>query len=445
MSLPSSKDLEKLLRQRSEFIPRGVFNMTPIIVSEARGARVRDVTGREYIDFAGGMGVLNVGHCPTAVVEAIRDQAGKYLHTCFHLAMYEPYIILAKMLNHIVPGGFPKKTLLANSGAEGVENAVKIARSFTGRPGIVAFDGGYHGRTLLALSLTGKVRPYKAGFGPFVSEVYRIPYAYCYRCPFGMEYPSCDLRCADNLQEVFRVHALPQEIAALVVEPVLGEGGIVVPPRGYLEKLQGICSEEGIVFVADEVQTGMGRTGKMFACQHFGVEPDIIIMGKSLAGGLPLSAVTGRGEVMDAPHAGGLGGTFSGNPLACRAAIEVVKILEGDGLPARALAIGKRVVERFRGFEEKYPIIGDIRCLGAMIGWELVRDRRTKEPATRETRQVVKSCYERGLLITRAGAFSNVLRALMPLVITDDEIDEGLSILEGVLREMRISTRGNGK
>ena len=440
MDSSSSKDMEKLVQQRSEFIPRGVFNMTPIIVSEARGARVRDVTGREYIDFAGGMGVLNVGHCPTAVVEAIRDQAGKYLHTCFHLAMYEPYIILAKMLNHIVPGGFPKKTLLANSGAEAVENAVKIARSFTGRPGIVSFDGGYHGRTLLALSLTGKVRPYKAGFGPFVSEVYRIPYAYCYRCPFGMEYPSCDLRCADNLKEAFRVHAPPQEIAALVVEPVLGEGGIVVPPRGYLEKLQGICSEEGIVFIADEVQTGMGRTGKMFACQHFGVEPDVIITGKSLAGGLPLSAVTGRGEVMDAPHAGGLGGTFSGNPLACRAAIEVVKILEGNALPARALAIGKRVVERFRGFEEKYPIIGDIRCLGAMIGWELVRDRTTKEPATRETRQVVKSCYERGLLITRAGAFSNVLRALMPLVITDDEVDAGLSILEGVLREMRIST-----
>lgn len=434
----SSKDMERLVQRRRRSIPAGVFNMTPIIVSEAKGARVRDITGREYIDFAGGMGVLNVGHCPTAVVEAIRDQAGKYLHTCFHLMMYEPYIVLAEMLNRVVPGDFPKKTLLANSGAEAVENAVKIARSFTRRPGIIAFDGGYHGRTVLALSLTGKVSPYKAGFGPFVPEVYRIPYAYCYRCPLGTEYPSCDLRCANCLKDIFRLQAPPQEIAALVVEPILGEGGIVIPPMGYLEKLKGMCSEEGIVFIADEVQTGMGRTGKMFACQHLGVEPDILIMGKSLAGGLPLSAVTGREEIMDAPHVGGLGGTFSGNPLACRAAIEVIKMLEDNALAARALEIGKKAVDRFRGFEKEYPLIGDIRCLGAMIGWELVRDRRTKEPATRETRQAVKSCYERGLLITRAGAFSNVLRALMPLVITDEEIDAGLSILQDVLKEMRI-------
>jgi 4-aminobutyrate aminotransferase/(S)-3-amino-2-methylpropionate transaminase len=431
-------DMEELAERRRESIPRGIFNMTPLIISEANGARVRDITGREYIDFAGGIGVLNAGHCPEAVVEAIRDQAGKYLHTCFHLMMYEPYISLAEMLNRIVPGDFPKKTLLANSGAEAVENGVKIARSFTKRPGIIAFDGGYHGRTLLALSLTGKVRPYKVGFGPFAPEVYRIPYAYCYRCPLGMEYPSCELRCADCLREAFRLHLPPQEIAALVVEPVLGEGGVVVPPRGYLEKLKGICSEEGIVFIADEVQTGLGRTGKMFACQHQGIEPDILIMGKSLAGGLPLSAVTGRGDVMDAPHVGGLGGTLSGNPLACRAAIEVIGMIEDNALAPRALEIGKKVVDGLRKFEKEYPIIGDIRWLGAMIGVELVRDRKTKEPATRETRQVVKSCYERGLLITRSGAFSNVLRALMPLVITDEEIDKGLSILKAVLREIRI-------
>lgn len=429
-------DMEELGERRRESIPRGIFNMTPLIISEAKGARVRDITGREYIDFAGGIGALNVGHCPEAVVEAIRDQIGKYLHTCFHLMMYEPYIALAEMLNRIVPGDFPKKTLLANSGAEAVENGVKIARSFTKRPGIVAFDGGYHGRTLLALSLTGKVRPYKVGFGPFAPEVYRIPYAYCYRCPLGMEYPSCELRCADCLREAFRLHLPPQEIAALVVEPILGEGGVVVPPRGYLEKLKGICSEEGIVFIADEVQTGFGRTGKMFACQHLGIEPDILIMGKSLAGGLPLSAVTGRGEIMDAPHVGGLGGTLSGNPLACRAALEVITMIEEGALASRALEIGKKVADGLRGFEEEYTIIGDIRWLGAMVGLELVRDRKTKEPATRETRQVVQSCYEQGLLITRSGAFSNVVRALMPLVITDEEIDEGLSILKGVLREM---------
>jgi 4-aminobutyrate aminotransferase/(S)-3-amino-2-methylpropionate transaminase len=430
--------MEKLARKKGEFLPRGVFNMTPLIISEAKGARVKDITGRQYIDFAGGVGVLNVGHCPNAVVEAIRDQAGKYIHTCFHLMMYEPYIALAEKLNQIVPGDFPKKTLLTNSGAEAVENGVKIARYFTKRGGIIAFEGGYHGRTLLALSLTGKVKPYKLGFGPFVPEVYRIPYAYCYRCPLGIEYPSCDLRCADYLKEAFRIQAPPQEIASLIVEPVLGEGGIVVPPKGYLERLKGICSEEGIVFIADEVQTGMGRTGKMFACQHFGIAPDILIMGKSLAGGFPLSAVTGRGEIMDAPHVGGLGGTFSGNPLACRAAMEVIKMIEENALTSRALEIGRRTADSLKGFQEEFHIIGDIRWLGAMIGLELVRDRETKEPATRETRQVIKSCYERGLLLTRSGAFSNVLRTLMPLVITDEEIDEGLSILKEVMREIRI-------
>jgi 4-aminobutyrate aminotransferase/(S)-3-amino-2-methylpropionate transaminase len=430
--------MEKLVRKKEESLPRGVFNMTPLIISEANGARVKDITGRQYIDFAGGVGVLNVGHCPNAVVEAIRDQAGKYIHTCFHLMMYEPYIALAEKLNHIVPGDYPKKTLLTNSGAEAVENGVKIARYFTKRGGIIAFEGGYHGRTLLALSLTGKVKPYKLGFGPFVPEVYRIPYAYCYRCPLGIEYPSCDLRCADYVKEAFRIQAPPQEIAALIVEPVLGEGGIVVPPKGYLERLKGICSEEGIVFIADEVQTGMGRTGKMFACQHFGIAPDILIVGKSLAGGFPLSAVTGRGEIMDAPHVGGLGGTFSGNPLACRAAMEVIKMIEENALASRASEIGRRTADRLKAFQEEFPIIGDIRWLGAMIGLELVRDRETKEPATRETRQVIKSCYERGLLLTRSGAFSNVLRTLMPLVITDEEIDEGLSILKEVMREIQI-------
>ena len=342
-------------------------------------------------------------------------------------------LILAAVLED---AGF--ETLTANSGAEAIENGVKVARYFTKRPGLIAFEGGYHGRTLLALSLTGKVKPYKLGFGPFVPGVYRIPYAYCYRCPLGIEYPACDVRCADYVKEIFRVQAPTEEIAALIVEPVLGEGGIVVPPKGYLERLKGICTEEGIVFIADEVQTGMGRTGKMFACQQFGVVPDILIMGKSLAGGFPLSAVTGRGEIMDAPHVGGLGGTFSGNPLACRAAMEVIKMIEENALASRALEIGRRTADRLKGFQEEFPIVGDIRWLGAMIGLELVRDRETKEPATKETRQVIKSCYERGLLLTRSGAFSNVLRTLMPLVITDEEIDEGLSILEEVLREIRI-------
>lgn len=431
-------DAEKLLRNRREFIPRGVFNMTSLIISEAKGARIKDITGKEYIDFAGGIGVLNVGHCHAAVVEAIRDQAGKYLHTCFHLMMYEPYIALAEQLSRIGPGNFPKKTLLTNSGAEAVENAIKIARYFTKKRGIISFEGGYHGRTLLALSITGKVKPYKAGFGPFVPEVYRVPYPYCYRCPLGLEYPSCELMCVDCIRGVFRVQAPPQEIATLIMEPVLGEGGIVVPPKGYLEKVKHICSEEAILFIADEIQTGMGRTGKMFACGHFGIDPDIIVFGKSLGGGLPLSAVTGRSEIMDAPHVGGLGGTFSGNPLACRAALEVVAMMEEKGFTSRVVQIGRRTFERLKAFQEEFSIIGDIRGLGAMIGIELVRDRDTKEPARQEAREVVKSCQEKGLIIARSGAFSNVIRTLMPLVITDEEIDEGLSILKEVLKGIRI-------
>lgn len=431
-------DADKLIRDRREFIPRGVFNMTSLIISEAKGARVKDITGKEYIDFAGGIGVLNVGHCHEAVVEAIRDQAGKYIHACFHLMLYEPYIALAEKLSRIVPGNFPKKTLLTNSGAEAVENAVKIARYFTKKRGIISFEGGYHGRTLLALSITGKVKPYKVGFGPFVPEVYRVPYPYCYRCPLGVEYPSCELMCVDCIREVFRVQAPSQEIAALIMEPVLGEGGIVVPPKGYLEKVKRICSEEAILFIADEIQTGMGRTGEMFACRHFGIDPDIIVFGKSLGGGLPLSAVTGRSEIMDAPHVGGLGGTFSGNPLACRAALEVVAMIEEKGFTSRGVEIGRRTVERLKAFQEEFSIIGDIRCLGAMIGIELVRDRETREPARQEAREVVKNCQERGLIIARSGAFSNVIRTLMPLVITDEEIDEGLSILKEVLKGIRI-------
>jgi 4-aminobutyrate aminotransferase/(S)-3-amino-2-methylpropionate transaminase len=319
-----------------------------------------------------------------------------------------------------------------------VENAVKIARYFTKKRGIISFEGGYHGRTLLALSITGKVKPYKAGFGPFVPEVYRVPYPYCYRCPLGLEYPSCELMCVDCIRDVFRVQAPSQEIAALIMEPVLGEGGIVVPPKGYLEKVKHICSEEAILFIADEIQTGMGRTGEIFACRHFGIDPDIMVFGKSLGGGLPLSAVTGRSEIMDAPHVGGLGGTFSGNPLACRAALEVVAMIEEKGFTSRGVEIGRRTVERLKAFQEEFSIIGDIRCLGAMIGIELVRDRETREPARQEAREVVKNCQERGLIIARSGAFSNVIRTLMPLVITDEEIDEGLSILKEVLKGIRM-------
>jgi 4-aminobutyrate aminotransferase/(S)-3-amino-2-methylpropionate transaminase len=427
---------EDLLRAREENVPRGPFNVTPYFVAEARGAIIKDVEGRQLIDFAGGIGVVNIGHCAKPVVEAIKDQAERFIHTCFHIVMYESYVELARKMNQITPGRFPKKTMFVNSGAEAVENAVKIARYATGRPAIIAFEDAFHGRTLLAVTLTSKVKPYKFGFGPYAPEVYRIPYAYCYRCAFGLEYPSCETRCADYLREVFHTHISAENVAAVIAEPVLGEGGFVVPPDGWHRKIKQICEENGILYVADEVQTGFGRTAKMFGIEHYGVEPDIITTAKSLAGGLPLAGITGKAEIMDAPHVGGLGGTYGGNPLACRAALAVIDTFERENLLGRAEAIGKTVMDRFKRMQEEYKIIGDVRGVGAMVAMELVKDRATKEPARDETGQLVKKCYEKGLVTISAGTYGNVMRILMPLVITDSELEKGLAILDESLGEI---------
>ena len=432
----SKKSNQELLEERERHIPRGPFNVTPLFVSEAKGAVLQDVEGNRYIDFAGGIGVVNVGHCADEVVAAIKDQAEKYIHTCFHVVMYEPYLALAKRLNEITPGNFEKKTMFVNSGAEGVENAVKVARSYTKRDAIICFEHAFHGRTLLALSLTSKMKPYKFGFGPFVPEIYRIPYAYCYRCPFGEVYPSCEVHCADHLKEVFHTYVSAENIAALIVEPVLGEGGFAIPPKEFFPKLKKICEDNGVVFIADEVQTGFARTGKMFAMEHFKVEPDIVVTGKSLAAGLPLSGVTGRSEMMDTPQVGGLGGTFGGNPLACRAALAVFDIIQEKNLLSRAEEIGRKVLQSLKQMQEKYSLIGDVRGLGAMVAMELVRDRKSKEPATDETKLLVKKCYEKGLILIPAGTYNNIIRILMPLVITDEELEEGLSILEKGLGDL---------
>jgi 4-aminobutyrate aminotransferase/(S)-3-amino-2-methylpropionate transaminase len=423
------KTNESLLAERIKHIPQGPFNTHPIFAVKAKGALVTDVEGREYIDFAGGIGVANAGHCDEEVVKAVKEQADRYLHTCFHVVMYEPYVELAKKLNEITPGSFPKKTMFANSGAEAVENGIKIARHATGRPAAIAFSDAFHGRTLLALSLTSKMKPYKFGFGPYAPEVYRMPYAYCYRCAFGLEYPSCELACAYYLREFFATHISAEQVAALIVEPVLGEGGFVVPPKEYFNILQKICQDNGILFIADEVQTGFGRTARMFAIEHYDVVPDIILTAKSMAGGLPLSAITGRAEVMDHPQLGGLGGTFAGNPLACRAGLAVLEQFERKNLLARGEQIGKKVIQRFKEFQEKYPVVGDVRGLGAMVGMELVVDRQTKEPATALTKQLVTRCREKGLLMISAGTYSNIIRPLMPLVITDEQLDRGLEII----------------
>ncbi len=421
---------------RNRHVPKGTFHASPAFIREAHGAVMTDLDGRELIDFAGGIGVVNVGHAHPKVVAAIQDQAAKYIHTCFHVAMYEPYVDLAKRLNELTPGDFHKMTLLANSGAEAVENAVKIARHATGRPAVIALDNGFHGRTLLTMTLTSKVKPYKLGFGPFAPEVYRMPNAYCYRCPFGLKYPSCGVACADYLEEFFIGNVAPEETAAVIAEPIQGEGGFVTPPPEYFGKLQSICKKYGIVLIIDEVQSAMGRAGKLFAIEHWGIAPDLVTTAKSLAGGLPLSAVTGRAELMDEPHVGGLGGTFSGNPLACRAALAVLEILLEDGLLARAAALGEKIRARFDALQRKFEIIGDVRGKGPMLAIELVRDREKKTPATDETKKLVKVCYEKGLVLISCGNYGNVIRTLMPLVITDEQLDRGFAILEEGLREV---------
>jgi 4-aminobutyrate aminotransferase/(S)-3-amino-2-methylpropionate transaminase len=428
---------EELLKLRTQHVPQGPFNTTPIFIKAARGATMSDVDGREFIDFAGGIGVNNVGHCHPKVVAAIKDQAEKYIHTCFHVAMYEPYIDLAARLNLIAPGDFAKMTMFANSGAEAVENAVKTARYFSQRPAIICFENGFHGRTLLTMSLTSKVKPYKLGFGPFAPEIYRMPYAYCYRCPFGLKYPACDVACADYLEDFFISNVAAESTAAVIAEPIQGEGGFITPPPEYFPKLQKICQKYGIALIIDEVQAGVGRTGKFFAIEHWGVAPDFITLAKSLGGGMPLSVVIGREEMINKPHVGGLGGTYAGNPIACRAGLAVMEILLDDGLLQQAEELGKTVLDRFQSFQEKYEIIGEVRGKGPMLGMELVRDRESKEPAPQEAKKLCQICYEKGLILLSCGNSGNVIRTLMPFVITDEQLERGLTILEESLDQLR--------
>ena len=420
----------QLYSEAEQNVPRGVGHQTPIAVSSARGATITDVDGNTYLDFAGGIGALNVGHCPDQVIKAIKEQADNYLHVCFHVLIYEPYIRLANKLNTITPGQFPKKTILVNSGAEAVENAIKITRYYTKRYGILSFLEGFHGRTTMTMSLTGQIQPYKYNFGPSVPWVYHLPFAYCYRCPFGQTYPSCEVVCAKYVERVFESVMSADAIAALIIEPVQGEGGFIVPPKEFLPEICRICNENGIVFIADEIQAGFARTGKMFAVEHLSIEPDMILTAKSLGGGMVLSAVTGRAEIMEAPHVGGLGGTYGGHPLSCQASLAAINVIERDNLASRANSIGQRLKEALYAMQEKYPIIGDVRGLGAMVAVELVKDRATKEPAPKETALVRVKCYQKGLIILSAGIHHNVIRILVPLVITDEELEEGLSILE---------------
>jgi len=428
---PRSKALSE---RRSSAVPRGLSHATPIYVAKTEGAILEDVDGNRYIDFAGGIGCLNTGHRAPGVLTAIERQLDKFLHTCVQVTPYESYVRLAERLNQVTPGKFPKKTLLVNTGAEAVENAVKIARAATGRPGIIAFEDAFHGRTMMALSLTSKTHPYKAGFQPFPGEVYRIPYAYCYRCSYSLKYPSCELYCARHLEDTFKRVVAHEGVAAVIAEPVLGEGGFIAPPQDFFRILIDICRRYGVLFIADEVQSGFGRTGALFACERYGIEPDIIVTAKSIGGGLPLAAVTGRAEIMDAPGHGGLGGTFAGNPVACEAALAVLDMFEQQDLNARANELGERFRRRACEWQKRWPMIGEVRGLGAMQALELVQSTDKREPAAEETKQVTQYCYEHGVITISAGSYANVIRLLMPLVISDAQMDEALDVLEGGLK-----------
>jgi 4-aminobutyrate aminotransferase / (S)-3-amino-2-methylpropionate transaminase / 5-aminovalerate transaminase len=430
-AIPGPRSLQ-LLARRQAAVPRAIANETPIFAAGTRGATLTDVDGNVLLDFGGGIGVLNVGANHPDVVAAVHAQVDRFLHTCFHVTMYEPYVQLAEELHRLIPGAFAKKTAFFNSGAEAVENAVKLARRHTGRPAVVTFTHAFHGRTLLALSLTAKVKTYKDGFGPFAPEVYRLPACDVYHSPFPD--PAVAARHAlDDVRRAVADEIGSDKLAAVVIEPVQGEGGFLVQPPEFLQGLRALCDECGAVLVADEVQTGFGRTGRFFAVEHAGVVPDVITMSKSLAGGLPLSAVTGRADIVDSAQIGGLGGTFSGNPVACAAALVVLDVMRRDRLVDRARAVGDRVLARFRAWRESYALVGDARGLGAMCAVEFVQDRRTKVPATDEAAAVIKHCFENGLVVLKAGDHDNVIRFLAPLVITDDQLEEGLAILEGAI------------
>jgi len=431
-SVPGPKS-QALMKRREAAVPRGIAHGTPIFAARAEGAILEDVDGNRFIDFAGGIGCNNAGHRAPGVVAAMREQVDAFLHTCFSVAPYEKYIAVAEKLNSITPGTFAKKTILVNSGAEAVENAIKLARFYTRRPAIICFEDAFHGRTMLTMSLTSKTHPYKAGFEPFAADIYRIPYAYCYRCSYSLKYPSCDVFCAQHLEDAFKRVVAAEAVAAVIAEPMLGEGGFVTPPPEFFGVVQDICRKHEILFIADEIQTGFGRTGAMFASERYGVIPDMLVSAKSIAGGLPLAAVTGRAEIMDAPGVGGLGGTFGGNPVACAAALAAIETIERENLSARAVKLGEKFEARARDWKSRFPLVGEARGLGAMRAIELVRSRETREPAKRETEQIIRYCYQHGLIVLSAGTYGNVVRLLVPLVVTDEQFDEGLGILEAAI------------
>ncbi|GAA2678011.1 MULTISPECIES: 4-aminobutyrate--2-oxoglutarate transaminase [Nonomuraea] len=427
--IPGPKSRELLARKQAA-VPPGIGTTLPVFVTRAGGGVVVDIDGNSLIDFGSGIAVTSVGNAAPRVVERVSRQVADFTHTCFMVTPYESYVEVCEKLNELTPGDHEKRTFLVNSGAEAVENAVKVARLATGRQAVVVFDHGYHGRTLLTMTLTAKNMPYKQGFGPFAPEVYRVPLAYPYRWPTGPE--NCAEEAAAQAIDAINKQIGAGNVAAVVIEPIAGEGGFIEPAKGFLPRIAEYCRENGIVFIADEVQTGFARTGQLFACEDEGIVPDIITTAKGIAGGLPLAAVTGRADLLDKVHAGGLGGTYGGNPLACEAALGVLETIESEDLVARARRIGEIMLPRLRAMQERFDVIGDVRGRGAMIAIELVKPG-TKEPNPEVVAEIVRRCHAEGLLVLTAGTYGNVLRFLPPLVMPEHLLEEGLAILEKAL------------
>ncbi|THF71486.1 4-aminobutyrate--2-oxoglutarate transaminase [Deinococcus sp. Arct2-2] len=428
---PSRTD--ELLALRASEIPRGVSNAHPVVAARAEGVKLWDIEGRMYHDWVGGIGVLNVGHNHPHVLAAVRAQLDHFSHTCFQVAMYEPYLRLAQRLNARFPGAetgtpTPTKSLFFTTGVEATENAIKIARSFTGRPAVISFTHSFHGRTLMGMTLTGKKSYYSQNFGPFAPDVYHAPFPYEYR---GVSVEAA----IEGMQELFRTTVDPSRVAAIILEPVLGEGGFLAAPTAFLQALRDICDLYGIVFIADEIQSGVGRTGSFWAIEQSGVQPDLLTFAKSIGGGLPLSGVTGKAEIMDAPAPGGLGGTYAGNPLACAAGMAVMDLFDDPALLAHAEQVGERLFAAFRALQAEVPQIGDVRGLGPMIAMEFVQDPQTRAPAPEIATKIVEAARRRGLLLLKAGMYASVIRVLVPVTVTFEELEEGLVILRAAVLE----------
>ncbi len=424
-----------LLERRKNALPAGLAKSTDYVVETADGAVVKDVDGNTLLDFAGGIGMLNVGHSNQQVVNAVKKQLEKYTHSCSLVTTIESYIELAELLNSVTPGNFPKKTLLANSGSEAVENAINCAKYYTKRNAVLCFEGGYHGRTLLTLSLTSKYALFKKGMGSFVGDIYRIPAPNMYRKIEQMTNAEYEQHCINQMETAFISQVDPESLAAIIIEPIQGEGGFVTIPTSFLQKIRETCTKHGIVMIVDEIQSGAGRTGKFLAIEHTHIIPDIVCMAKSIGGGLPISAITGKAEILDAPHLGGVGGTYGGSPIACAAAIEAVKITSSDAFLKRSIAVGEIINKTMTAWMEKYPCIGDVRGSGAMQLIEFVKNRATKEPDMETAMAVIKEAIVNGVILIRAGLFSNCIRLLPPVVITDEQLQEGLQVLENAIKK----------